>query len=653
MEEVCIGRAGTPRVTPPRSARRASAKFLEHLALERRPRSGKSVAQAANLPRLRAQARRTVNPTLLLAIATLALVVGPLLERVARRAGWIAAAIDGATVGGIVVFSLLHLMPEAGAHLGWWALLWLALGLMLPVWAERLLEQASQTWRLTIGFLVLVLFLLHEVIESAALATKAYDERVSMVTLIVVVGHRLPLGLLLWGQTRQRFGRPVSIAVLALVASFTWFGPMIVPAESGAFSATLSALLAGGLLHLVLQHAPKRTTGEVRSIHGWSALGFIVAVALFVPYLTGGAAEHVHGEVHAHGAGELAHRVLDLVYETALPLLVGVLGAALIEAFLPGSMTRWLSRGSKLRQAVSGVVIGAPMPVCSCGVLPVYRSLIQKGVPATAALALLIAAPEIDLASLLLSWPMLGPATTIARLLCALILALAVGLIVGRMVRGASVCALHEGEGARPGSWASMRRALFETWGHLAPWILVGLVATALVEPWISTDWAAATPAWVQVIVLSLAGMPTYICATAATPFAALLLAKGFTPGAVIAFLLTGPATNVTTFGALRRMHSTRVAIAFVVTAFAVTCLLGWSVDSVVRDVAIKSPTELHEHGGPLAHCATAILLALTLWVLFLEGPRAFFAQLWITDEPHAHDHDHEHDHGGQAAEVR
>jgi hypothetical protein len=242
---------------------------------------------------------------------------------------------------------------------------------------------------------------------------------------------------------------------------------------------------------------------------------------------------------------------------------------------------------------------------------------------------------------------MLGAPTTVARLACALALALVVALVVGKLAGSSRAAAPVEERSHGVGSLAQVRRALLETWGHLAPWILVGLVATALVEPWISTDWAAAMPGWLQVVVLSLAGMPTYICATAATPFAALLLVKGFTPGAVIAFLLTGPATNVTTFGALRRMHSTRIAVAFVVTAFLVTCVLGWSVDAALSGVPRAEPRPFFDEHGALAQIATVVLLALTFWVLVREGPRAFFAQLWITDEPsqraHQHDHDHAH----------
>lgn len=588
-----------------------------------------------------------MNQTVLLAIATLALVVGPLLDRIARRWPIVPALIDGATVGGIVVLSFLHLLPEAGEHLGWWALVLMGVGLVLPVFAERMIEGSGDHMRISLGVLVVALFLAHELIESAALASVANDERVGLATLLVVVGHRLPLGLLLWGQTRRRFGVAWSVVALAAVALLTWFGPLIVPIEHGVFTAALSALLAGGLLHLVLQHAPaaEHRHEHERTRHLWSALGLFLAVAFFVPYLLG------HGEPgHDHGPTQMPERLGELVLETSIPLLLGLVGAALIEAFLPGSIARWLSGGSRLRRALAGVAVGAPMPVCSCGILPIYRSLMNKGVGATAGLALLVAAPELDLAAVLLSWPMLGGPTTIARVACALVLALAVAWIVGALAeRAPSRAQAHAAIAERPRDpLGAMSHGLFETWSHLAPWILLGLLLTAIVEPWISTGWVAAIPAWLQVVLLCLAGVPTYICASAATPFAALLLAKGFAPGAVIAFLLTGPATNLTTFGALRQVHSTRVALLFVGVAITVTCALGWAVNALLAGtVASAVAAELaHEHAhGWLAWAAAWVLAALTIWVVLRAGPRQFLTQLWLSDggAPHAHGHHHAH----------
>ena len=92
-----------------------------------------------------------MHPTLLLAIATLALVVGPLLDRVGRRLPALAAWIDGATVGGIVVVAFVHLLPEAGAHLGVWTLLLFAVGLILPTVGERLVRETGQGMRFGVG----------------------------------------------------------------------------------------------------------------------------------------------------------------------------------------------------------------------------------------------------------------------------------------------------------------------------------------------------------------------------------------------------------------------------------------------------------------------------------------------------------------------
>jgi hypothetical protein len=595
-----------------------------------------------------------VNPTLLLAIATLALVVGPLFERLSRRVPLMAALIDGATVGGIVVVSFLHLMPEAGAHLGWWALVLLAVGLVLPMWAERLLARSAGSLRLSVGVLVVGLLLVHEVIESAALASKANEERVGIATLLVVVGHRLPLGLLLWGHTKRRFGKVASIAVLVFVAAFTWFGPVLVPIEAGTFTAGLSALLAGGLLHLVLQHAPESELSREHeaSRHAVSALGAVFAIAFFVPYLLTGGGGHGHGHEHAEDVSLLADRLTHLVIESAPYLLAGVLGAACIEAFLPASLAKRFSSGPRWRQALAGVAIGTPMPVCSCGVLPIYRSLIQRGVAPTAALALLVSAPEIGVDSILLSWKMLGPSATVARVGAALVLALCIGYFVGALAERAGARDLghvHADE-CPSGALARLRRGLLETWGHLAPWIVIGLVLTAMIEPWIDPHWARATPPWLQIVILCLIGMPTYICATAATPLAAMLLAKGFAPGAVIAFLLTGPATNLTTFGALQRLHSTRVALAFVALAFAVTFALGALVNALAPlAVADATPHEVEHENGPVAQACAVLLGLMTLWVLLRQGPRAFLGQLWSGDgrstDAHAHGHSHGHAH--------
>jgi len=107
----------------------------------------------------------------------------------------------------------------------------------------------------------------------------------------------------------------------------------------------------------------------------------------------------------------------------------------------------------------------------------------------------------------------------------------------------------------------------------------------------------------------------------------------------VIAFLLTGPATNLTTFGALARLHSRRVALAFVGTALLATCAIGLLVNLLLPAPAVPQALggAAHDHGVLSLACAVVLLL-LTLWVLLRVGPRGFMAQLGPEEDTHEHD---------------
>lgn len=596
-----------------------------------------------------------MRPTLLLAIATLALVVGPLLERVGRRLPALAAWIDGATVGGICVVAFIHLLPEAGAHLGGWTLLLFAAGLTLPTIAERLVQESGQGLRWSVGGLVLVLLLLHEVIESAALASKAYDERIGLATLLVIVGHRLPLGLFLWGQARRRLSLAWSIAVLGFVALASLGAPYLVPERfrAGEFSAVLSALLAGGLVHLVLQHRPPLGgfEHEPRKRNAWSALGTAMAAGFFVPYLMG--VDVGHG--HATESPQLPDRLWGLIQVVALPLLVGAFAASLIEAFRPRSIAPWLARRSRAGQAAAGALVGVILPVIASGRTSRLRGLPRDGVPSAAGLALFVATAVIGIDSILLSLALLGGPMTLVRAASAVALALTVGFVAGGLPRGRSeVDGSAEPEPTTPRSLCgALGRGMVETWGHLAPWMLVGIGLTALVEPWISADWVRSLPAWQQIALLSLAGIPTSLCASAATPFAALLLAKGFMPGAVLAFLLTSPVLDLATVAALRRERSHRVAFTFAATMLLATWALALAAGALSAGPTPGAPPALEprDYGWP-TWIAVLLLALWTLWVLVREGPRGFLAQLGPEDSAQRCAHEQLHaEHGEHASQ--
>ena len=125
---------------------------------------------------------------------------------------------------------------------------------------------------------------------------------------------------------------------------------------------------------------------------------------------------------------------MTLALESAPALPIAYFLAGLIKVFLIPAPVSWMNRGSRFAQAARGMVFGLPMPICSCGVLPRYETLMKRGVAPTAGVAFLIATPELGIDALLLSIPLLGSDLTMARLIAAIIVALAAGYILGRLM---------------------------------------------------------------------------------------------------------------------------------------------------------------------------------------------------------------------------
>ena len=106
----------------------------------------------------------------------------------------------------------------------------------------------------------------------------------------------------------------------------------------------------------------------------------------------------------------------------------------MVPFLLTPTRTSALARGGTFQQSLRGVAFGLPLPVCSCGVLPLYESLIRRGAPVAAAMAFFVATPELGLDAVLLSFPLLGESLTVARVVSAFIVALAVGVAVGALI---------------------------------------------------------------------------------------------------------------------------------------------------------------------------------------------------------------------------
>ncbi|MEM1231759.1 MAG: permease [Pseudomonadota bacterium] len=604
--------------------------------------------------------------SLMLLIATLAILVGPLLGTLGTASAAIKAGHDGFSLVLVTALCVIFVLPHVGAELGWQGLIPLLAGAAVPVLLRGLRSRVG--WVLLLGLLAL-----HAVFDGAVLALTAHDHHhhhdlAEHALPWAVIAHRLPVGfaLLAWALRVAPSHRAAvritwGCATLIIGATLLGFGGGAIAVDLLPARApeVIEALVAGMLLSVILQApgrahelktaaAPASATGSGETCahhhhghhpHGhhhhseapthWAGLGALIGVITVFALLLAGDAAPPNSVI-----GATARTFWALLLETAPALLLGFALAGIVPYLMTGAALASLRRGGRLRQAARGVLYGLPLPVCSCGVLPVYQSLVQRGVPPAAALAFFVATPELGLDALLLSVPLLGESLTIARV-CA---AVAVALLVALLIRPPQPAAVPGPASSEPDPeqplaqrlGEGLRFGFVEVFDHTMPWILLGLVIAALGEPLLREGALQDVPAFLQVPLAAVISVPLYVCAAGATPIAALAIHKGLSAGAAMAFLIAGPATNVTTFGVLARLHGRQTAFKFGACVAVLAIVAGWLVDLLgVQAVPMlpgHAPLDTHESlVGPIS--ATILLLLLAASTV-RQGPRGMIGQI-------------------------
>ena len=307
------------------------------------------------------------------------------------------------------------------------------------------------------------------------------------------------------------------------------------------------------------------------------------------------------------------HNLLHVVLEAAPWLLLGLVVSGLIKVYLPaGLLQRWLG-GRGVTPVFTAAVIGTPLPLCSCSVVPAALTLRRGGASKGATVSFLVSTPENGADSIALSWALLGPFLTVARPVAAVFSAVLAGLLAraadaeeapapaeapppaapccsSTPVPAATSCCGSGGgvaaepvERSRPKPLEAVRYAADELFGDIAFWLTLGILLAALVQtlvpPGTIAGWGSGLPAMLGVMLL---GVPMYLCATASTPVAAALLLAGVSPGTALVFLLAGPATNLGTIGIVRKELGGRACAAYLVGACGGALACGLAADWVV-----------------------------------------------------------------------
>lgn len=567
--------------------------------------------------------------------AVVALLVGPLIVAPLERQRHMRDMLDGfifVSIGGLVAIDILpHLVEELGA-LG---LLLVAVGLWGPSWLEHRFREAARSTHVAVAVFAAFGVLVHTLIDGAALEATG---KTSLV--LAVLLHRLPVGMAVWWLLRPAWGTRGALAMLAAMVTATALGFLLghevlvdIPEL-----AILEALVAGSILHVVFNRLHLNPELETQPLSPRSeglgnllGLGFLcVAFGLVLP--------------PSGNLQQLLQTILELTLVAAPALILGYTLAGVLGGMVPLRSLAWIGKGGYAKQSLNGMLVGLPLPVCSCGVVPLYRSLVQRGVPPSAGLAFLIATPELGLDALIVSWPLLGWEMTVARLLAAGVIAWVVGWALGRMMpvaasvqkTGCGHCHSDPLDDAAEASWSwqGLRRGLGFGYGELfdstMPWLVVGLVVAALAAPFLKLVPGLELPGAVEVAVFALIGMPVYVCATGSTPIVAMMLISGVSPGAALAFLVTGPATNPATFGVLRQLHGGPAALRFGVLTAGLAIAAGVLLNAV-PGFSVSPARVGMEHVHWWHWLSLAALLLMLVAAIWRRGARALVAELTLS----------------------
>jgi len=381
--------------------------------------------------------------------------------------------------------------------------------------------------------------------------------------------------------------------------------------------------------------------------------------------------------------------------------MLGLFIAGLLNVYLPANfLNRHLGKEG-LWTTVKAAFIGAPMPLCSCGVIPAAIGLRRAGASKSATTAFLVSTPETGVDSVSVSYVLLGPFMAVIRPIAAVCSAIVAGVLVGKdselhqqqsttankentkttsccsskqpepmttssccskeasakptqsccskrttkeleAVKTTSCCS-NKGSQATPESqqscaseqavpsqksccsseqptktvesrFSKLKRAVSFSCNKLLEdtmiWLMIGLFFAALVQTYVPesylSQWGSGILAMLVVILISI---PMYICATASTPIAAGLLLSGVSPGAVLVFMLAGPATNIATLGVVGKELGKRAVVAYLIGVIATALAFGFLTDYLVTQYGFVVAPMIGEEHEVLPH-----------WLSFISG---------------------------------
>jgi uncharacterized membrane protein YraQ (UPF0718 family) len=271
------------------------------------------------------------------------------------------------------------------------------------------------------------------------------------------------------------------------------------------------------------------------------------------------------------------------VYDTVkiLLLLGGIIFVVtMLRSFMSVERTRALLGGR--REGIGNLAaagLGVATPFCSCSAVPAFIGFVAAGVPLGVTMSFLIASPMVNEVAIVLLYGLFGWRVAALYVAAGLIIAVAVGWIIGRLgLEGWVEPFVYEttlrGQPVDPAqglSWTDRftigREEAVTIIRKIWPYVVVGIGVGAVIHGWVPEDFFATAAGPDNPLAVPLAvvlGIPLYSNAAGILPLVEALHAKGLAIGTVLAFMMSVVALSIPEMILLRRVLKPRLLGAFV-----------------------------------------------------------------------------------------
>ena len=347
---------------------------------------------------------------------------------------------------------------------------------------------------------------------------------------------------------------------------------------------------------------------------------------------------------------EFGTALWELTGAMAPYILFGLLFAGILHEMVPGDFVQKHLGRDNVGSVMKATLFGIPLPVCSCGVIPLAAALKKEGASRGAVLSFLISTPITGIDSILATFGMFGWLFTLYRVVSSIVIAFAAGILANVLGGNresvdtpkasfavspphpqspisnpapSSCCCEGDCESEakkRFSPTAALKYGFVTLMGDIAKPLFWGLLIGAAITVAIPENVGEmlANHAWLGYLLVIAVAVPMYVCATASLPIAASLVLSGVSLGAAFVFLSAGPATNTVTMGVVKKMLGTRSLLIYLATIVGGSLLFGIMIDALfdIMRVDPRSVVHVEEEAGILAALSSLLMWVLILWFL-------------------------------------